>query len=630
MKISKLVIYGKNGAQRVVKFNENTSLIIGPKKTGKSALGEIIKYVLGSDKCNVPFSVISEKSSWYALVLKFDGKYIFIGRKNPIDGADSSSDYYYKVTANDQIVPFSELKKVMSLDDAKQLLTKELGVTENINIPEKHHTRRPLSANIKHSLFYCFQKQNEVAAQDFLFHGTNEHWKLVALKDTSPYFLGVYDNKYITNLEKEKQLKRRLKLLEKDENIYKNFISNKSDAIKRLCEDYLYIQNELSIPENLSDTEKLQLIISHNPKKIIFNLEDTQYQNLKNEYDEVGVKLSRLSLIMSEYSVLHSSLVNTDAEMNHQMRRLQSVGLLDMFESENSLNPFTGELLSMDNHLEERIVNDLQELKSKIENVEQSRQDIDEKMSKVQESKVSLLKQQREIHEKMTEIENQNALLTNHNKVFEESLRLQAKASVLLNAMVSSELESNSEKIDEVYKQLTAIQKTLDKDVIREKILESISKVSDYITEYSTLFDFEYKGNNVVLDYSTMLCKVMIGNKLISQKKIGSASNWVSLHLSSMFGVHKLFRELNSPIPKFLFIDQPSQAYFPNSFVEEGMDEEYENVKDMFQSIIDISNQLGLQVILVDHADIKEKEVSENVVESWNTTDKKLIPNEWK
>ena len=47
----------------------------------------------------------------------------------------------------------------------EEALTRRVGISENFNIPPEGQSRRPLAANIRHSLYYCFQGQDEIAAK---------------------------------------------------------------------------------------------------------------------------------------------------------------------------------------------------------------------------------------------------------------------------------------------------------------------------------------------------------------------------------------------------------------------------------------------------------------------------------
>ena len=110
---------------------------------------------------------------------------------------------------------------------------------------------------------------------------------------------------------------------------------------------------------------------------------------------------------------------------------------------------------------------------------------------------------------------------------------------------------------------------------------------------------------------------------------MGSGSNWVGVHLIAYFALQKFFINADRPVPRFLFLDQPSQVYFPSELDEKQID--WNEVNKMYQFIIDRTDELGgkLQVIIVDHADLNEKSFRQFVCENWWPIDKNLVPNDW-
>ena len=112
-------------------------------------------------------------------------------------------------------------------------------------------------------------------------------------------------------------------------------------------------------------------------------------------------------------------------------------------------------------------------------------------------------------------------------------------------------------------------------------------------------------------------------------KQLGSGSNWVGVHLIAYFALHKFFINAKRPVPRFLFLDQPSQVYFPSELDEKQID--WNEVYKMYKFIIDRTNELNgkLQVIIVDHADLKEKSFRQFICENWWQLDNNLVPNDW-
>lgn len=96
-----------------------------------------------------------------------------------------------------------------------------------------------------------------------------------------------------------------------------------------------------------------------------------------------------------------------------------------------------------------------------------------------------------------------------------------------------------------------------------------------------------------------------------------------------MFGLHKYFIKNRRPVPRFLFLDQPSQVYFPEGTLEEDMD--IKAVEGIYNFIFDRvrENQGGLQVIIVDHAKLDSEEFKSCTIEEWRNPEDNPIPVSW-
>jgi hypothetical protein len=88
-------------------------------------------------------------------------------------------------------------------------------------------------------------------------------------------------------------------------------------------------------------------------------------------------------------------------------------------------------------------------------------------------------------------------------------------------------------------------------------------------------------------------------------------------------------------IPGFLFLDQPSQAHYPpekdlDGSIDALADEDQTAVTELFQLIYSVANDIApeLQVIVMDHADLKTDWFAESVTARWRGNEK-LIPETW-
>ena len=95
MQIRELVLYGYNGKVRHLPFAlGRVNIITGKSKSGKSVVGDIIDYCLGGDSCNIADGVVRDNVAWYGLLLQFEGERVFVARKNPDKGQQTTGVCY--------------------------------------------------------------------------------------------------------------------------------------------------------------------------------------------------------------------------------------------------------------------------------------------------------------------------------------------------------------------------------------------------------------------------------------------------------------------------------------------------------------------------------------------------------
>lgn len=121
---------------------------------------------------------------------------------------------------------------------------------------------------------------------------------------------------------------------------------------------------------------------------------------------------------------------------------------------------------------------------------------------------------------------------------------------------------------------------------------------------------------------------------------IGSGQNWLGYHLVVHLALHRFLVEADRPTPRFLFLDQPTQVYFPaekeQNLKETGSidplkDDDQAAVQRVFNFLFDFVEQLNgkFQIIISDHADLKHDDrFQAAIAEEWRE-DRALIPTDW-
>ena len=96
----------------------------------------------------------------------------------------------------------------------------------------------------------------------------------------------------------------------------------------------------------------------------------------------------------------------------------------------------------------------------------------------------------------------------------------------------------------------------------------ALSIVQNDMTRWAEFLDMEDAGSPYRIDMGKVTV-VVDQSRPIPLREMGSGSNWLGAHLISLLGLHKFFASNGRPVPGFLFLDQPSQVYFPEGSTAE-------------------------------------------------------------
>lgn len=161
---------------------------------------------------------------------------------------------------------------------------------------------------------------------------------------------------------------------------------------------------------------------------------------------------------------------------------------------------------------------------------------------------------------------------------------------------------------------------------------EAIDSVSELMTDYARVLQLEGSEHFVRLDPVQLTVAVQRPGGRVPLARMGSAENWVGYHLVAHLALHHWFATHDRPVPRFLMLDQPTQAFFPEEVVDAADDEnaDWEAVRRQFSLMRDVVSALegALQVIVCDHANLADDWFQEGVIDNWRNG-VALIPADW-
>tara|TARA_R110002012_G_scaffold60274_5_gene157580 strand:- start:1115 stop:3067 length:1953 start_codon:yes stop_codon:yes gene_type:complete len=646
MQIKKIILYSQksDNKPRVINFNTGAlNIITGESKSGKSALVGIIDYCLGSKSCNIYDGIIRRKTEFFSIVITFGDEDVFISRLNPdVRNKSTIDEIFVKRSYTDKELPLiEEFVPNFNTSLLKSFLSEKININENIHIPDSL-SRDPLEANFRHARIFSFQPQYVIAQPNQLFYHQDDTFTKMAIKDTLPYFLGAIN---ADSLQIEREISKKKRLL--------NQLSREKREEDKLKEDgvskaYSLIEEakEIGVIEKTTDPKSVK-----EAYEVLLKVKDWEYKELELKGDDSGLKKliedrlvfkNKLGKIEDDINAVKHYMKTASKysnEIRQQEIRLESIGF---FNDEDTNDTNTCPLC--DNHLEvsnptiQNIKSNLFEIRNDLKNTTQESPRVQSYLDNLDDSQVEIQNKLEITERGITALYNQKDKARTLRDLNIRRGRVIGRVSLFLENIDIEEPKSSLEqRIKVLQDDINDLLKKVDKESTEEKLNSILNRINLQMTEWSNLIDVEYQGNPIRFDIKNLDLIVDTEEKPIPLSKgIGSGANWVAYHLLLLMALHKSFVNKDRPVPRFLFIDQPTQVYYPPennpNIVEinsEGSSDD-KAVKAMFDFMYLVAKELSpnFQIIVMDHALLNNAEFKESIIEIWRGGNK-LIPKEW-
>jgi len=200
------------------------------------------------------------------------------------------------------------------------------------------------------------------------------------------------------------------------------------------------------------------------------------------------------------------------------------------------------------------------------------------------------------------------------------------------------EVEDSStlrQEIEGLKLQIAQVEAQLSAEQIAERLESILSLIDRRMTDWARELKLEHSDHPLRLDLRRLTVIADTDDGPISMEHMGSGENWVGYHIVVHLALHDWFCRKQRPVPRFLFLDQPSQVYFPPDKDVEGSlaslpEDDRIAVARLHQLVFAVVRALApdFQVVITEHADIREDWYQEAIVEKWHGTIR-LVPDDW-
>jgi len=645
MKLKAILLYSHAGDVRRLNFKTSgLNVITGRGSTGKSALWDILEYCMGQSSFDVRVGIITERVAWYAVMFEFEGEDVFIAKPPPKDGHDSSSRVCIRRGKNLEVPPFDELNAIENDDAVIALLSSHLGFPSHKTDVPDYSGRKSYRATVQHTYHYLYLQQYLVTNPNQLFYKQNEDYQPQTIRDTLPIILGASSDEWYEKVAGLRELKRKLAILEK--RISKGMDSDGAQLGKALSliseASAVGLTSRDGMPESVSEAvEWLREIVLWKPTEVP---KDASGNLPIRENDLAGLRSRRRELRRRIEGVEHfaAKAHGFSVEMDEQVARLKSIHAFPRNRQTGEWQwPFAEENLGLSTPIAQAMLKELAALDDALGSVQVERPKLDD-FIKGQQLEL------RSTDDKIRQIEEELASLIAQGEKADKFLdKINSSARVVgrVSAFLDDYSPDFSLKGDEVQKavllaRIEREQQELTDDSKEAKLASILNQISLSITRIIGDLGAEFNEHPWRFDLKELTLIIDKPDHPVKMFKTGGGSNHLAQHLAVLLSIHLYCAKHNRPLPKFLFIDQPTQVYFPDEDTFKAADGSVEKteedadinaVRKLFRFLLDFTEKVcpGFQIIVTEHANLRDDWFQECLVEPPWSKPPALVPEDW-
>ncbi|CAI8806771.1 DUF3732 domain-containing protein [Pseudomonas sp. IT-347P] len=629
-------VVDKDSRLHWVEFTQGLNIITGKSSTGKSAILEIFDYCLGSSEDTIPDGKLTDRGQTFFTVLQFPALTLVIGR-----AAASKRCFLREVTgveAEDilglmgHVEYFFDDRHFIHRDQYLKSLGKYFGVTmENVDVDgvlKEITGSKGSTPSVRSFPSLMLQHQNLVANKHAIFYRFDQKVKRDQAIDHFKILMGIVKEEYF-DLAKEHaeaafELRRVKAKIPKDDQLREEVIA----SFDRLLSEYkalagvslfemtaeeIYIKPKVALREMLGkpvavdglagDYEATHNSLRDRKAKLVFELRTAlgKLNLLERSVEQAkGIGTSFAELTVPRSTSFDHTLCPV-CEAHSEVPEDEANKLTEAIEWLNTQ-------LKLSSYARESLGQESRDLKEDIKKIRQQLKDVQTSLKPFEEHAERLAQA--------------NSLEDAPKKT---KLLLEIEIDKFLENP-PSDLKKMEEYWDEQVKRLEGLMAMHNVEIELDRLARDINKKMKEIGKH---FHFEetYKTGSLKFDLNSFdLWHEKEAFKKVFLRSMGSGANWVYSHLTLFLALHYQFaaRAKDCKIPPILFLDQPTQVYFPSN--DEGEEFEAENlwaddkkdadlhddidaVSNMFTQLAkfcdDTKRETGVmpQIIVCDHAD---------------------------
>ncbi|MEU2955915.1 DUF3732 domain-containing protein [Streptomyces xanthochromogenes] len=647
MQLLALALYHRDGRKtpRVLRFRPGAlNILTGESETGKSEVLSIVDYCLGRRAPNLPDDLIDQTVGWYVLLVAFaDRSRMVMARPRPT-GASTLHAFVRTGGESLDIPQAHELIHNTNVAALRAELSARLGIEDFRFQPPTGAARNPFDVSVAQASLLCFQSQNEIADQTALFHRQTEPGMAQTLKDTLPYFLGAAGPEQALRRHRLGEAQRAQRAAQRrldDALRHQQAMDANGLALVRLAEREGLLTDTPAAPTTAQVLDLLYQALAAAPQTAApLGLRDRR-QELSEERRLLREQLQEFDDALAAVDRWQQQGHAFTGELHLQLDRLKTLDLLGPERQHNNHlcpmctqplqhpDPSAQDISELTDHLAQELVQaqTLQPVR------EEHRRALQTERGRITER---LRLNGAQLRELLASDENLRNLQEQNLRVAHIQGRI---SEALTRTGTDSDLTQLSNDLALAQENAATLEQLVDEDDVSAETERRLADIAVDMTAWAKRLNLGGSADATEVGISLKLLNVVVRRPAgrLPLTRIGSAKNHIGYHLVAHLALHSYLRRNNRPVPGFLMLDQPTQAFFPEKPRDAStvQDADWTTVTAYFQLLNDVVqfNEGALQIIVCDHANLADKWFQEATIGNWRPDPdgnrRALIPPEW-
>lgn len=630
--IRSIAVLDQQGKVHGVEFTEGLNVITGKSSTGKSAMIEIFDYCFGSTDSTIPTGIITDNALLYFSILSHEDGFLVLAR-DPESGRG-----FIKFESKEPDVEilneqYFNSKYFIPLIDFKSQLGHFFRIDiedtdEDEDVREIRGKKNP-KPSIRSFSSFMLQHQNLVASKHSLFYRFDQKEKRDQTIEQFKIFAGFVDQNYYLKKQRLKYLEKELKRIDNETILYSKTNHEYASRLNRLHSEYQSITGT-----QLFDVDPKFLI--ENPAVHLDKINERQAEiEIQAEFYSERLRFlkEKRNNFIAQKRRLTTKLGDVKSSIDFAVEYktgFESIAIINSAKVPVSKCPFC----ETPNDL---VWSEVNSLKNAIGWLNQELERTPFTLGSFETSQFSIEKDLEKVDQELDQNKAELSEIDGITESLEENVPLEQqglKAKLKIENLLEERIHE-SEKLDDskhrlVKQEIDQIKKELEtKYNVKNKLSKAEQFIRSAMNEFGSNMEFEdsFKPINLNFSLETFDLWHLRKSQKVYLRSLGSGANWLNSHLALFTALHKYFCYLGDDcvIPPILFLDQPSQVYFPSS-VDTGTEFDPQRLKELegkkervdedLKAVTNIYNQLytfceqtfqetGLkpQIIVTDHAD---------------------------